>query len=87
MPKARSGRRFKPPYGARLRYDDGDKVKRGERIADWDPYATPILTEVAGKVKFEDLIEGVSIPRRDRRSHRHRQQGGDRRPHRLEGSN
>ena len=36
-------------------------VKRGDRIAEWDPYATPIITEVAGKVQFEDLVEGVSV--------------------------
>ena len=35
-------------------------MKRGDRIAEWDPYATPILTEVAGKVKFEDIVDGVS---------------------------
>jgi DNA-directed RNA polymerase subunit beta' len=51
---------FKMPFGARLKVDEKGKVKRGDRIAEWDPYATPILTEVAGKVKFEDLIEGVS---------------------------
>ena len=51
---------FKPVYGCRLRYGDGDKVKRGERVADWDPFATPIVTDLAGKVKFEDLIEGVT---------------------------
>ncbi len=52
---------FKLPFGARLRVDEKSKVKRGDRIAEWDPYATPILTESAGKVKFEDLVEGVSV--------------------------
>jgi len=51
---------FKPVYGCRLRYGDGDKVKRGERVADWDPFATPIVTDLAGTVKYEDLIEGVT---------------------------
>ena len=51
---------FKPVYGCRLRYGDGDKVKRGERVADWDPFATPIVTDLAGMVKYEDLIEGVT---------------------------
>jgi DNA-directed RNA polymerase subunit beta' len=51
---------FKPVYGARVRYNDGDKVKRGERVADWDPFATPIVTDLAGRVKFEDLVEGLS---------------------------
>jgi DNA-directed RNA polymerase subunit beta' len=52
---------FKPPFGARLKVDEKSKIKRGDRIAEWDPYATPILTEVAGKVRFEDLTEGVSV--------------------------
>jgi DNA-directed RNA polymerase subunit beta' len=51
---------FKPVYGARLRFGDGDKVKRGERVADWDPFATPIVTDLAGTVKYEDLVEGLS---------------------------
>ncbi len=52
---------YKVSYGAKLRIDDGDQVTRGQRLADWDPYTIPILTEVAGKVKFEDLQEGFSM--------------------------
>ncbi|MBX3431650.1 MAG: DNA-directed RNA polymerase subunit beta' [Hyphomonadaceae bacterium] len=52
---------FKPPFGARLKVDEKAKIKRGDRIAEWDPYATPILTEVGGKVRFEDLAEGVAV--------------------------
>jgi DNA-directed RNA polymerase subunit beta' len=52
---------YKVPYGARLRIKDGDKVKRGQRLAEWDPYTTPIITEVGGKVRFEDLVENVSF--------------------------
>jgi DNA-directed RNA polymerase subunit beta' len=48
-------------YGARLKVDDGDKIKRGQRIAEWDPYTRPILTEVDGSVGFEDLVEGASM--------------------------
>ena len=48
-------------YGARLRVDEGDKIKRGQRIAEWDPYTRPILTEVEGTVGFEDLVEGQSM--------------------------
>jgi DNA-directed RNA polymerase subunit beta' len=48
-------------YGSRLKVDDGDQVKRGQRIAEWDPYTRPILTEVDGTVAFEDLVEGGSI--------------------------
>ena len=52
---------YKVSYGAKLRIDEGAKVTRGQRIADWDPYTLPILTEVAGKVRFEDLQEGFSM--------------------------
>jgi DNA-directed RNA polymerase subunit beta' len=52
---------YKPPYGARLRIKDGDKVKRGQRLAEWDPYTTPIITEVGGKVRYEDLVDGLSV--------------------------
>jgi DNA-directed RNA polymerase subunit beta' len=49
------------PFGARLRVDEGDKIKRGQRIAEWDPYTRPILTEVEGTIAFEDLVEGQSV--------------------------
>jgi DNA-directed RNA polymerase subunit beta' len=52
---------YKPPYGARLKLKDGDAIKRGQRFAEWDPYTSPIITEVAGKVRLEDMIEGVSV--------------------------
>ena len=48
-------------YGARLRVDEGDTIKRGQRIAEWDPYSRPILAEVDGKVAYEDLVDGGSI--------------------------
>ncbi|HKN26766.1 MAG TPA: DNA-directed RNA polymerase subunit beta' [Roseiarcus sp.] len=48
-------------YGARLKVDDGDKVRRGQRIAEWDPFTRPILTEVDGVIGFEDLVEGSSM--------------------------
>lgn len=48
-------------YGSRLKFDDGDKIERGQRISEWDPYTVPILTEVNGTVEFEDLVDGVSI--------------------------
>ena len=48
-------------YGARLLVDDGDEVKRGTRLAQWDPYTRPILTEVDGIVEYEDLVEGASM--------------------------
>ncbi len=48
-------------YGARLKVDEGDKIKRGQRIAEWYPYTRPILTEVDGVAEFEDLLEGQSL--------------------------
>lgn len=48
-------------YGSRLKVDEGDKIERGQRIAEWDPYTVPMLTEMSGIVEFEDLVEGVSI--------------------------
>jgi DNA-directed RNA polymerase subunit beta' len=48
-------------YGARLLVEEDDKIKRGQRIAEWDPYTRPILTEVEGTIGFEDLVEGQSM--------------------------
>jgi DNA-directed RNA polymerase subunit beta' len=48
-------------YGARLLVDDGDTVERGARLAQWDPYTRPILTEVNGIIDYEDLVEGASM--------------------------
>ncbi len=48
-------------YGARMKVEEGDHIKRGQRIAEWDPYMRPILTEVDGTIGFEDLVEGQSM--------------------------
>jgi len=48
-------------YGAKIKFGPGMHVKSGESIAEWDPYTMPILTEVAGKIKFGDIIEGVTV--------------------------
>lgn len=53
--------RHKVPYGSRLMVDDGYNVKKGQKIAEWDPYTIPIITEKSGKVIFKDMVEGVSI--------------------------
>jgi DNA-directed RNA polymerase subunit beta' len=49
------------PYGSRVKIEEGDMIKRGQRIAEWDPYTRPILTEVDGTIAFEDLVEGQSL--------------------------
>ncbi len=51
----------KVTYGSKLHVDDGDKVKRGQRIAEWDPYTRPILTEVGGTITYEDVVDGISV--------------------------
>ena len=48
------------PYGAKLYFNHGSQVKKGDIIADWDPFNAVIISEVAGKVDFKDIIEGVT---------------------------
>ena len=57
----RERRRYSVIYGAKLKAKDGQKVKEGEILAEWDPYSIPVLTEVSGRVKFGDIIEGVTM--------------------------
>ena len=49
------------PYGARLYFNNGDPIKKGQLISDWDPYNAVILSEVPGKVNFESIIENVTF--------------------------
>jgi DNA-directed RNA polymerase subunit beta' len=51
----------KLPYGARLRVEENQKVAAGTRLAEWDPYTRPVISEINGLVRFEDLVEGESI--------------------------
>ncbi len=53
--------RHKIPYGAKLLAKDGNAVKKGQKLADWDPYTLPIITELNGVVHYVDLQEGTSI--------------------------
>ena len=53
--------RFSPPLGATIHAKDGDHVEAKFKIAEWDGYATPILTEHGGRVEFRDFVEGVSV--------------------------
>ncbi len=59
--QGRDRERYKIPYGAVLSVHDGDKVKAGAVVAQWEPHTHPIITEVAGKVAFTDLVESVSV--------------------------
>ena len=56
----REKERYKIPYGAVISIKDGENVDMGQTTVTWDPYTTPIITETAGIVKFEDFVEGVS---------------------------
>jgi DNA-directed RNA polymerase subunit beta' len=49
------------PYGAIINVAEGAKLTKGDRMAEWDPYTLPVITEKSGKVKYQDLIEGVSL--------------------------
>ena len=62
--RGRERARFRVPYGARLLVDEGQAVTRNEKLAEWDPYTLPILTERAGRVEYLDLIEGVTLVER-----------------------
>ncbi len=54
---------YKVPYGATILMRDGDRVKAGQVIAQWDPHTHPIITEVAGTLRFVDLVEGMTMNR------------------------
>ena len=53
--------RHRLPYGARLLADEGAHIHKGERLAEWDPYTIPIITEKDGIAHYVDLIEGLSM--------------------------
>src|SRR5712664_3188970 len=56
----RERERHKVPYGATLQVSDGDTVRAGKTLANWDPHHRPIITEYAGTVKFEHVEEGTT---------------------------
>ena len=62
--RERERERYPLVYGAKLRKGDGDKVKGAELIAEWDPYTTPIITEVGGTIKYGDILEGKTMEER-----------------------
>ncbi|MBW6509288.1 MAG: DNA-directed RNA polymerase subunit beta' [Desulfuromonadales bacterium] len=57
----RERERYSLVYGAHLTRQDGAPVKTGDTLAEWDPYTVPIITEVAGTVRYGDILEGVSM--------------------------
>ena len=59
--QGRDRARHRLPYGARLLVKDKVKVERGQKIAEWDPYTLPIITEKEGIANYMDLVEGLSM--------------------------
>ena len=57
----RERERYSVIYGARILKAEGTAIKAGEMLAEWDPWSLPIITEVAGKVRFGDIEEGVTM--------------------------
>ncbi len=51
----------KVPYGTHLLHEDGAIINEGDRLAEWDPFTLPIITETAGIVKYQDVIEGRTM--------------------------
>ncbi len=52
---------YKIPYGSKLFFQNGDKIKKGIKICEWDPYTTPVIAEKDGIANYVDLIDGVSL--------------------------
>ncbi|MCB9706138.1 MAG: DNA-directed RNA polymerase subunit beta' [Myxococcales bacterium] len=59
--KGRTRERYDLVYGAKVRVKEGDIVKPGEMIAEWDPFMIPIICEVDGVIEYGDIIEGVTM--------------------------
>ena len=57
----RERERYKVPYGAVIVVSDGDSVQAGQVIATWDPHTHPVVTEVAGLLKFQDFLDGLTV--------------------------
>jgi len=53
--------KFKVPYGAGILVEDSQKVKAGTVLFQWDPHRTPILAEIAGRIRFVDIIDGETV--------------------------
>ncbi len=59
--RGREKEKYTIVYGAKLLVEDGKKVEAGQRLVEWDPYSTPIISEVGGKGAFGDILEGVTV--------------------------
>jgi DNA-directed RNA polymerase subunit beta' len=59
----REKERYKVPYGTILSRKDGQSITAGQTVANWDPHTHPIITEVAGKIQFVDMVDGLTMTR------------------------
>jgi DNA-directed RNA polymerase subunit beta' len=57
----RERERYKIPYGAIINSKEQDKVVGGQIVATWDPHTHPVITEVAGFIKFQDFVDGLTV--------------------------
>jgi DNA-directed RNA polymerase subunit beta' len=57
----RERERYKIPYGATITVNDADIVTAGQAVANWDPHTHPVVTEVAGMIKFSDFVDGITV--------------------------
>jgi DNA-directed RNA polymerase subunit beta' len=57
----RERERYKIPYGATINIGNDSAVKQGQVVANWDPHTHPVVTEVAGKLQFQDFVDGVTV--------------------------
>jgi len=59
--KGREREKYSVVYGAKLMVKNGQKVDIGQKLVEWDPYSTPIITEIGGKIAIGDIIEGTTV--------------------------
>ncbi|OFX19609.1 MAG: DNA-directed RNA polymerase subunit beta', partial [Anaeromyxobacter sp. RBG_16_69_14] len=59
--QGRERERYGVVYGAKMLVKDGQKIEGNTLLAEWDPYSMPIITEVAGRVKYGDIVDGVTM--------------------------
>ncbi len=59
--EGREKEKYNLVYGAKVLVNEGDSVKIGQRLVEWDPYSVPILTEIGGRIALGDIVEGVTV--------------------------
>jgi DNA-directed RNA polymerase subunit beta' len=64
------------PYGATLLVKDGQQIKKGDPICSWDPYNNVIVAEIAGQIKFENVIDGITYREEADEQTGHREKSG-----------